>query len=124
MMKSGTGLKKSEPGDVSLIDARLREPEAVTSNIVIRSMEGCEIEGLEACPDGICFRSNRGIAGGRKIEMVLCKTILVDAEVVGVILLPKSAGGGYLIRARFRNISAELQELIHIEMSRILGTGC
>ena len=122
-MKSGTGLTARTPGERNLIDANVREAEETNQDIVIRSMEDNQIEGLEAYPDGISFRSSRGLAGGSKIEMVLCNTILVDAEIVGVIILPKSTGGGYLIRARFCNLSPRLQALIYKEISRIFKTG-
>ena len=119
MMKSGTDLMARTPGERTLIDANAREAEETNKDIVIRSMEDNKIEGLEAYPDGISFRSSRGLAGGSMIEMVLCNTILVDAEVVGVIVFPKSAGGGYFIRARFCNISPQFQALIHEEVSRL-----
>lgn len=123
MMKSGTGLNPRTPGDGNLIDANVREAEETNKDIVIRSMEDYQIEGLEAYPDGISFRSSRAIAGGSKIEMMLCNTILVDAEVVGVLIVPTSAGGGYLIRARFCDLSPQFQALIHSEISRIFKTG-
>lgn len=122
-MKSGTGLNPRTPADDTLIDANVREAEEANKDIVIRSMEDNRIEGLEAHPDGISFRSSRPLAGGSKIEMMLCNTILVDAEVVGVLIVPTSEGGGYLIRARFCNLSPEFQELIHTEISRIFKTG-
>ena len=122
-MKSGTGLTARTPGERNLIDANVREAEETNQDIVIRSMEDNQIEGLEAYPDGISFRSSRGLAGGSKIEMVLCNTILVAAEIVGVIILPISTGGGYLIRARFCNLSPQLQALIYKEISRIFKTG-
>ena len=122
-MKSGTGLTARTPGERNLIDANVREAEETNQDIVIRSMEDNQIEGLEAYPDGISFRSSRGLAGGSKIEMVLCNTILVDAEIVGVIILPISTVGGYLIRARFCNLSPQLQALIYKEISRIFKTG-
>ncbi|MEE8434039.1 MAG: hypothetical protein V3S64_04550, partial [bacterium] len=116
------GLNPRTPGDENLIDANVRDAEKAKKDIVIRSMEDYQIEGLEAYPDGISFRSSRAIAGGRKLEMMLCNTILVDAEVVGVIIFPKSIGGGYLIRARFCNLSLEFQALIHEEISRLFKT--
>ena len=122
-MKSGTGLNPRTRGDENLIDANVREAEEAKKDIVIRSMEDYQIEGLEAYPDGISFRSSRPLAGGRKIEMMLCNTILVDAEVVGVLIVPTSAGGGYIVRARFCNLSPEFQDLIHNEISSIFKTG-
>ena len=122
-MKSGTGLTARTPGERNLIDANVREAEAANKDIVIRSMEDSNIEGLEAYPDGISFRSSRSLAGGSRIEIVLCNTILVDAEVVGVIILPKSTGGGYIIRARFCNLSPQFLALIHTEISHIFKTG-
>ena len=122
-MNSGTGQNARTAGESNLIDAGMRDAEGTNPKIVIRSMEDIQIEGLEAYPDGISFRSSRPLVGGSKIEMILCNTILLDAEVVGVLILPKSAGGGYIIRARFCKLSPEFQELIHQEIARIFEMG-
>lgn len=119
MMKSGTRLQEVETGNENLIEAKVKEAQSHGYSVGIRAMEGYDLEGLEAYPDGISFRSERPIGAGKIIELVLCETILVEAEVVGFAPLPAQVGG-YLIRARFRKASPELNALIYEELLRIL----
>ena len=87
--------------------------------VTVGSRSGEELEGLEAHPDGVSFRSPRPILGGEVIQLILHQTILVDAQVVGCAPL-STREGGYWVRARFHETSQELNGLIYKELFRLI----
>ncbi len=100
-------------------------PDAVQSRhhgtpVAVRSRVGAALTGVEAYGDGITFRSDAAIAGGRQIDLVICETILVEAEVVGCVPMPLPEGG-HLVRARFVHTTPAMNDVICKEVTRLLG---
>lgn len=87
--------------------------------VSVRTKLGDDLEGLEAHGDGISFRSPRPLEGGQVVELVICRAILVEAEVVGCVPMPDRAEGHW-VRARFRGTSPALNQLISEELNFVM----
>ena len=100
-------------------DQEIEAPRLCAFTVGVRSQVGEDLEGLEAHGDGISFISPEPIEGGRVLELIICRTILVQAQVVGCAIMP-GGEGGYWVRARFHNASPELNHLITAELQRMI----
>jgi hypothetical protein len=104
--------------DLTFEDA-VEEPRPYAFSVGVRTRLGEDLEGLEAHGDGVSFRSPRPIEGGQRVELIICRAILVEAEVVGCAPLGGD-DGGFWVRARFHNTSPALNHLICEELNRLM----
>ena len=106
-----------------LIEQEFEEPNhtpwEAEDRVVVRTREGESLDGVAVHGDGISFRTTRPMTGGKVVELVVCSTFLFEAEVVGCAPLPISVGG-YLIRARFHEISPAMTDVIRNEINRLM----
>ena len=100
-------------------DSEIEAPRLCAFTVGVRTQVGEDLEGLEAHGDGVSFLAPEPIEGGRIIDLVICRTILVQAQVVGCALMP-GGDGGYWVRARFHQNSPELNRLIGEELHRMI----
>jgi len=106
-----------------LIEQEVEEPGYIPweseNTVVVRTRDGDSLDGVAVYGDGISFRTTQPMMGGKVVELVVCSTFLFEAEVVGCAPLPRSLGG-YLIRARFHEISPAMIDVIRNEINRLL----
>jgi hypothetical protein len=116
-----TGANRTAVADTPELtfDSEIETPRLCAFTVGVRRQVGEDLEGLEAHGDGISFLSPEPIAGGRIIELVICRTILVQAKVVGCALMP-GGEGGYWVRALFHQTTPELNRLISEELQRMI----
>lgn len=100
-------------------DNEIEAPRLCAFTVGVRKQVGEDLEGLEAHGDGISFISPEPIEGERVLDLIICRTILVQAQVVGCALMP-GGEGGYWVRARFHNSSPALNHLITEELNRLI----
>jgi len=84
----------------------------------VRLLFDDQLELLEVFPDGVAFRSPAPLAGGKKLELVLCGgTLLVDAVVARCDL---HDGGQFIVRVRYHQLSEALQVLVTREVRQTM----
>ncbi len=85
--------------------------------IAIRMKFGDELYGMRVYEDGVTFHSTSPIPVGKTVELILCGgAIVVDAEIVECDPIIDSLGG-FAIRTRYAQPSADVRALITEELS-------
>ena len=108
-----TASEKAEQGASAKGSARVGFPV-----VGVRLLFDDQLELLEVFPDGIAFRTPAPLAGGKRMELVLCGgTLLVDAIVVHCDL---HDSGQFVVRARYQQLSEALQALVTREVRQTL----
>jgi len=92
------------------------------SPVTIRLDREEDLEVTDIFNDGLSFISPRPVLGGRRIQVVLCNAIEIECLVVGCVRMPGQKNK-YLVRLRFHNSTSTLNNMIRLEMKRLLGHG-
>ncbi len=88
--------------------------------VAVRMKFGDELFSMKVYEDGVSFKCTSPIPVGKTVELILCGgAIVVDAEVVECDAIIDSVGG-FSIRTRYAQPSADVRALITEELSRQL----
>ena len=117
MSKPSNAIKPHPPANATAVPSTTTR--SLKGMVGMRMKFGEDMEGLQLFQDGISFRSPFPIAGGRVLEMLLCRgSVVVDVMVMHCEHLP-SAQGGYAVRTRYHSGSPGLVQLVQDEFKRL-----